>query len=100
MKAVHSNLAASAHKSGASGAQIHTRAVNPVSASGAFQTGNSFFRLQRTLGNRYAQRAVELASQAEGEMASEVESEIESARGGGQGLEQGVRRQMESAFGC
>ena len=47
------------------------------------------------------QRVLALARQGEGEadVAPEVEPAIERARGGGQGLDHGVRRQMESAFG-
>jgi len=62
---------------------------------------SSLLRLQRTYGNRYVQRVLALARQGEGEaeVTPEVESTIERARGGGQGLDHGVRRQMETAFG-
>ena len=61
---------------------------------------SSLLRLQRTHGNRYVQRMLALARQENGEaeVTPEVESTIERARGGGQGLDHGVRREMESAF--
>ena len=62
----------------------------------------SILHLQRTYGNRYVQRVLDLARQGEGEgeVTPEVESVIERSRGGGQALEMGVRRQMELAFGA
>ena len=70
-------------------------------ARGTSGTANSVLRMQRRFGNRYVQRVLALARQGEGEaeVTPDVESAIESARGGGQGLDHGVRRQMESAFG-
>jgi hypothetical protein len=57
--------------------------------------------LQRTYGNRYVQRVLDLArkGEGEGEVTPEVETAIEGSRGGGQALDTGIRRQMESAFG-
>lgn len=61
----------------------------------------SLLQLQQRYGNRYVQRVVSLARQESGESQAgpEVESVIERERGGGQQMELGVRRQMESAFG-
>jgi hypothetical protein len=61
---------------------------------------NSLLRLQRTRGNRYVQRVLAIARSGGGEVASEVETTIDRARGGGQALDHGVRRQMETAFGA
>src|ERR1700728_4812401 len=62
---------------------------------------SSVLQLQRQYGNRYVQRVLALARQGEGEgeLSTQVESTIERARGGGRGLDHGVRREMESAFG-
>jgi Domain of unknown function (DUF4157) len=63
----------------------------------------SILQMQRTYGNRYVQRVLSLARKGEGEgereINPEVEAAIEKSRGGGQTLEIGVCRQMESAFG-
>ena len=56
-------------------------------------------KFQRQLGNRCAQRVLNLARQGETEAPSQVEAAIERARGQGQALDQAVRAQMESAFG-
>jgi hypothetical protein len=58
-------------------------------------------RLQQQYGNRYVQRALAMARrEADGQqVAPEVESTIERKRGGGQGLDSGVRTDMESFFG-
>jgi hypothetical protein len=85
-----------------SSARVHAATLNRATGSKPDRAGGSLLQLQRLYGNRYVQRVVALARQGEGEaeVAPEVESGIEKARGGGQGLESGVRRQMESAFGA
>jgi len=61
----------------------------------------ALLRLQRLHGNRYVQRALALAREADAEMPvdPEVERSIHQARGAGQALGGGVRAEMESAFG-
>jgi hypothetical protein len=80
----------------------HASILKRMTASGSHHSRSSILQLQRSHGNRYVQRALALARQAdaEGEVTPEVESAIEGARGGGQGLDHSVRRQMESAFGA
>jgi Domain of unknown function (DUF4157) len=66
------------------------------SASGA---NGSLLHLQQNFGNRYVQRALSLARQSgESETGKEIENAIQGKRGGGQPLDSGVRRQMESSF--
>jgi len=58
-------------------------------------------QMQCVYGNRYLQRVVTRARKGDGEAeaAPGIEAAIQRARGGGQALDSGVRRQMESAFG-
>jgi hypothetical protein len=81
-------------------AEAHAAMLNRSFRSA--QSQRSLLQLQRTYGNRYVQRVLALARKAEGEgeVAPEVEAAIEQARGGGQALESGVQRKMESAFGA
>lgn len=74
------------------------RAMAPQSA----RTRQSLLQLQRLVGNRSAQHLIRLARQGSGEVeaAPEVEEAIQRARGGGAALDNGVRVQMESAFGA
>lgn len=61
---------------------------------------HSVLQLQRALGNRATRHVLRAAQQEEASTpAASVEQEIQGARGGGQGLDGGVKRQMESAFG-
>ncbi|MBV9301616.1 MAG: DUF4157 domain-containing protein [Acidobacteriaceae bacterium] len=62
----------------------------------------SLLRLQQQHGNRYVQRVLALArSESESpEVDPAVEAAIERSRAGGQSLDSGVRRQLESAFGA
>jgi hypothetical protein len=59
-------------------------------------------RFQRSYGNRFVQRVVDLSRQGVGEasVTPEVEHAIQAARGGGQALDSGVRAQMEPTFGA
>jgi hypothetical protein len=83
-------------------AEAHASALNRLSSSRTSGAASSLLRLQRQYGNRYVQRVVSLArgSDTDTEVAPGVEPAIERARGGGQALDSGVRRQMESAFGA
>jgi len=64
----------------------------------------SLLQLQRQFGNRYVGQVLSRVQDAdEGAGESDlgaVERSIDRARGGGQGLDNGVRRQMESSFGA
>jgi len=68
----------------------------------AARVAHHVLQLQRQHGNRHVQRVLELARWGEGEaeISPEVEEAIQRVRGGGQGLDNGVRMQMESAFGA
>jgi hypothetical protein len=70
----------------------------PASTGGAV---NGLLQLQRQYGNRYVQRMLIRARKETGDAVIDpaVELAIARARGGGQGLDSGVRRQMEQAFG-
>lgn len=66
----------------------------------AANSGPFLLQLQRQYGNSYVQRVIELSRQGEeAEATPEIEAAIARNRGGGQPLDQGVRVQMESAFG-
>jgi hypothetical protein len=60
----------------------------------------SLLQLQRQFGNRYVERVISLARQSSehDDAPSDVERTIEQRRGGGQSLDGGVRRQMETAL--
>lgn len=70
------------------------RALAPESPAG-------LLRLQRDYGNRFVQRVLDVArkDEGDGEIAPATEQAIDRSRGGGRPLDQGVRRQMEGAFG-
>jgi hypothetical protein len=82
-------------------AVVHARALNRVTSGQPSRAVSSILRLQRSYGNRYVQRVLALARQGDGDAAvtPEIESAIERSRGGGQVLDAGIRRRMESAFG-
>jgi Domain of unknown function (DUF4157) len=64
-------------------------------------TEKSLLRLQRQYGNRYVGQVLSRGRAGEeGGGLDSVERSIDRARGGGQGLDHGVRRQMESSFGA
>lgn len=71
-----------------------------MTQGGASRAGQWLLHLQRSHGNRYVERVVALAQgeNGEGEVTPAVESGIERSRGGGQGLDSGVRSQMELAL--
>src|SRR5580698_5093091 len=81
----------------------HARELNRITRGAPSRASHSLLQMQRTHGNRYVQRVLEIARQGEGkgegEVSPEVEASIERSRGGGQSLEKGTRSQMESAFG-
>jgi len=69
--------------------------------SAPITTASTMLKLQRTHGNRFVQRALNLARKAESEAeaAPEIEEAIRQAPDG-RPLENGVRARMESAFGA
>lgn len=86
----------------ASNIGMHASTLSRAIGSQPALDSHSLLQMQRVYGNHYVQRLVGVARQGEGEaeVAPHVESGIESARGGGQALDAGVRRQMESSFGA
>jgi Domain of unknown function (DUF4157) len=80
----------------------HAAILSRVTNGGARLAREWTLQLQKSYGNRYIQRVLALArkGEGEGEVSPEVEAAIERSRGGGQTLDAGVRRQMESAFGA
>jgi hypothetical protein len=83
-------------------AASHARELNRITRGAPSRASHSLLQMQRTHGNRYVQRVLEIARQEdgkEGAISPEVEASIERSRGGGQSLENGTRSQMESAFG-
>jgi hypothetical protein len=83
-------------------ATAHASTLNRATASHPARAGRSLLQLQKQYGNRYVDRVLAIARQSteHSDVSSDVERAIESERGGGQPLDSGVRRQMESAFGA
>jgi hypothetical protein len=81
--------------------ESHAEALKLMTSGHPWLARKSILHLQRDYGNRYVQCVLALARQGEGEaeVAPDVEVAIDRSRGGGQSLDTGVRRQMESAFG-
>lgn len=80
-------------------ARAHTAALNRSMSSEPARAGQAILRLQRGFGNQYVRRVISLAGDSSiSEAGPEVEAAIQSKRGGGQELDSGVRRQMESSF--
>jgi len=81
-------------------ASAHSKALNRMTNGEPWRATSELFQLQRTIGNRFVQRVLSLARQGdgEGEVAPGVEYAIDRSRGCGQGLDTGIRQQMESAF--
>jgi hypothetical protein len=84
-----------------SGATAHALALHRSTGFEPARATDSLLQLQQHFGNRYVQRVVALARQADAsEPGQDVEDAIQQKRGGGQSLDSGVRRQMESSFGA
>jgi hypothetical protein len=87
-------------------ATAHASTLNRATASQPARAGRSLLQLQRQYGNHYVERVLSLAREganeenANGGVPSTVEGAIQEKRGGGQGLDTGVRRQMEGALGA
>jgi hypothetical protein len=82
-------------------AQVHAaQIISGGNSTLSRASGSTLLHLQRSHGNRYVQRVVASAKNRGNEVTSDVESAIDRARSGGQALDQGVRSQMEAAFGA
>jgi hypothetical protein len=82
-----------------SGATAHAVALNRSTGFEPVRATDSLLHLQQHFGNRYVQRVVSLARQVDAsDPGQEIEDAIQHKRGGGQALDRGVRRQMESSF--
>ncbi len=86
----------------ASCAGAHAARLGRAASHDSNGTARSLLRLQRHFGNRYVGQVIARAAHdgaATGDL-DHVERTIDQARGGGQGLDHGVRRQMESSIGA
>jgi Domain of unknown function (DUF4157) len=89
-------------------AKAHASALNRSTDSQPARASRSLLQLQRQYGNRYVERVVALArenldrknAEPNNNVSPDVELAIQQERGGGQALDHGVRRQMESSFGA
>jgi hypothetical protein len=101
-------------------AAAHASTLNRSTGSQPARASRSLLQLQRQYGNRYVERVVALAKENldrqnldrqnldrqspehhnNNDVSPDVERAIQQERGGGQGLDHGVRRQMESSFGA
>ncbi|MDC0832587.1 hypothetical protein CKA32_000476 [Geitlerinema sp. FC II] len=81
--------------------KTHAKTIRRLQTARSPLARQALLQLQRQYGNRYVRRVVELARQSNDntEVAPEIEAAIERQRGSGQALDNGVRHQMESAFG-
>lgn len=81
--------------------KTHVAMLNRTTGGDPARAARALLGLQRRYGNRYVQRVLELARQADsdGQASPDVEQAIQRARGGGQALDRGARARMESAFG-
>jgi hypothetical protein len=90
--------------SGAGGAMagVHAAILSRATDGRPRRAAGSLLRLQRTYGNRYVSRVVDLSrkGQGEGDVIPEIEADIQRERGGGQALDGGARAQMEPALGA
>lgn len=82
-------------------ANHHTELVQRARKSNPAYSQQLFHHLQRTHGNRYLQRIVELSRKGNdpAEVEEGVEQTIQSKRGGGRAMDNRVRQQMEMGFG-
>jgi len=89
-------------RSGGTSAGVHASFLSRATAARPARAQASLLRLQRTYGNRYVSRVVELSRQGhgEGDVTPEIEADIQRERGGGQALDSGTRSQIEPALGA
>jgi Domain of unknown function (DUF4157) len=83
-------------------AQAHASTLNRATDSQPARAKGSLLQLQRQYGNRYVERVLALAREGaeHNEVSPSVEQAIQQKRGGGQTLDSGLRRQMESSLGA
>jgi hypothetical protein len=83
-------------------AKAHASTLNRATDSQPARARGSLLQLQRQYGNRYVERVLALAKEnsEHPDVTPGVERTIQQERGGGQSLDTGVRRQMESSFGA
>jgi len=83
-------------------ATAHASTLSRATGSQPAKAGRSLLQLQKQYGNRYVERVVSLAREnsQHPDVPQDVENSIHRERGGGQNLDPGVRRQMESSFGA
>lgn len=86
----------------ASCAGAHASAIDRSHRAEHSSAQGSLLRLQRQYGNRYVGQVIDRARDGEPDEGGldAVERSIDQARGGGQSIDQGTRRSMESAFGA
>ncbi len=79
----------------------HAQLLRQAGAGNAAARSALLTTLQGSYGNAYVQRVLAVARKAEDdqEVTPDVEASIRRAKGGGQPLDQTVRRQMEGSFG-
>jgi hypothetical protein len=95
-----SSLGQMRHRAGdQSGANTHAAVLQRSLVSEPARATDSLLHLQRHFGNRYVQRVLVVARQfTEAASGQDIEEAIQRARGGGQALDGGVRRHMESSL--
>jgi Domain of unknown function (DUF4157) len=84
-------------------ANAHASMLHRATSGKRARAGQSLLELQRQYGNRYVERVLALSREPANEEVNpsgQVENAIESKRGGGQNLDTGVRKQMETALGA
>jgi Domain of unknown function (DUF4157) len=83
-------------------ATAHAAAINRATAARPGRAGSALLQLQKQYGNRYVEQVVARAQEEAQSNAVHptVERAIQEHRGGGQPLDTGVRRQMESSLGA
>ena len=83
-----------------SSTKAHSRLLKKSAGSGFALATEALITLQRTYGNDYVQRVVDLSSQpnSDSSVSRETEQPIRRAHGGGRLLDRDVRLNMESSF--
>ena len=89
-------------RSGGASAGVHASFLSRATAARPARAQASLLRVQRTYGDRYVRRVVDLSTQvhSEGDVTPGVEAAIQRERGGEQALDSTARAQMEPALGA
>jgi hypothetical protein len=95
-------LAQVGDRSGGATSEVHASILSRATDARPASAQESLLRLQRTYGNRYVNRVIDLSRKGhgEGDVAPEVEADIQRERGAGQALDSAARAQMEPAMGA